>query len=269
MMFRRRALGQLEAPEQLDEAVRLATVPGWLVTIALVLAVGGAAVWATVSTVPRTVRASGVITHSSGVSRLDAVVGGQVTQVWAGANKRVYKGAPLYSLAGPDGAVQIVASPWDAYATTWLAREGQLLRPGDKVAELVRLDTPGDRLQSTVYVQANYAPLIRAGVPVQLEVGAAPAAVFGTLRGKVASVGRFPETEQSLRAYLGDNADVRRLLAGGSVIAVTVALELDPRAPSGLRWSKSGPPFGLSSQSEVTARFTVAEEHPVSWLVNR
>jgi multidrug resistance efflux pump len=268
-MYRRRALSRLDAPEQLDEAIRLATVPGWLITVALVLAVGGTAVWAAVATVPRTVDARGVITHSAGVSSLDAVVGGLVTQVWAGVDQRIYKGRPLYSLAGTSGAVQVVTAPWDAYVTSWLAREGQLLQPGMTVAELVRLDTPGDRLQARVYLRSSYAPMVTAGVPVELEADAAPAAVFGTLHGTVVSVGQFPESEDSLRAYLGDSADVHGLLAGGNVVAVTVALELDPGSASGLRWSKAGPPFGLSSQSEVTAQFTVAEEHPVNWLVRR
>src|SRR5262249_39956368 len=143
------------------------------------------------------------------------------------------------------------------------------LAPGMTVAELVRLDTPGDRLQARVYLRSAYAPMVRSGVPVELEADSAPAAVFGTLHGTVLSVGQFPETESSLRTFLGGSVDVRRLLAGGSVVAVTVALVLDAASASGLRWSKSGPPFALSSLTEVTAQFTVAREHPMSWLVHR
>jgi hypothetical protein len=46
-------------------------------------------------------------------------------------------------------------------------------------------------------------------------------------------------------------------------------LEHDADSPSGLRWSKSAPPFRLSSASRVTARFTVAEERPIDWVVSR
>lgn len=267
MMFRRRALSRLDAPEQLDEAVRLATVPGWLITAALVLVVGGAAGWASTATVPRTVDARGLVTHSAGVSSLHATVGGLVTQVWARVGQRTTKGSPMYGLTTAQGGVHLVKAPWDAYVTSWLAREGQLLQPGVTVAELVRLDTPGDRLQARVYLRSSYAPMVRSGIPVEMEADAAPAAVFGTLRGTVVAVGQFPETENSLRAFLGEAADVRRLLADGSVVAVTVSLALDPDSPSGLQWSKAGPPFRLASQSELTARFTVAEEHPVDWLV--
>ncbi|MEK8104197.1 hypothetical protein NKG94_01915 [Micromonospora sp. M12] len=59
MKFRRQALRQLEAPEQLDRAVRLTTVPNWLATTALVIVVVAAGVWSVRTVVPRTVEAAG------------------------------------------------------------------------------------------------------------------------------------------------------------------------------------------------------------------
>jgi multidrug resistance efflux pump len=265
-MYRRRALSQLEAPEQLDQAVQLVTVPGWLVTVTLLVAVAAAAGWATFATVSRTVSASGVITHSSGVSSLDATVGGEISQVWVTPDERVHKGTPLYEVVDGGGDATVVDSPWDADVATWLAREGQVLSPGDEVGQFVRLDAPGDRLAATVYLPVGDASLVHVGAPAQLEVDAAPAAVFGTLRGQVTSVGRIPQTQQSLTAFLGDTVDVRPILAAGGVVAVTVRLAPDPSTRSGLSWSKSGPPFALSSLGHVTARFTVAQEHPIDWL---
>ena len=83
MKFRRQALRQLEAPEQLDRAVRLTTVPNWLATVALVIVVVAAGVWSVRTVVPRTVEAAGVLIHSNGISALDALDSGQVTKVWA------------------------------------------------------------------------------------------------------------------------------------------------------------------------------------------
>ncbi|KPM52320.1 hypothetical protein ACG83_28395 [Frankia sp. R43] len=266
-MFRRRALRQLDAPEQLDEAIRLATVPGWLVTAVLVVAVGGAAVWATVTSVPRTVEARGVITHSAGVSSLEATAAGLVTDVWAGAATNVKKGDRLYRLTGADGSAQDVTAPWDAYVTNWQVRQGQLLQPGMAVAELVRLDTPGDGLLARVYLRSGYAPMVSVGMPVDVEVDAAPAAVFGTLRGTITAVGAQQESTETIRAFTGSSADVPSLLDGGNVIAVTVALEAD--AGSGLRFSKAQPPFALTALSMTTAEFTIAKERPVDWLVRR
>jgi len=269
MRFRRQALRELEAPEQLDEVIRVASVPTWLITSALVLAVLAAGAWAIRATVPRVVSAPGVLIHANGVSGLDATGGGQVTKVWATVDQRVAAGTPLYSIETADGGSKTVNAPWDAYVVNWLISEGQLLAPGTRVADLEQLDTPGDALEAVVFVPATSAPLLAPGTKVALAASAAPSTVFGTLAGTVLSVGAFPETSASLQAFLGSGADPTRLLGEGSVIRVTVSLQADPAAPSGLRWSKAAPPFQLNSESALTARFTVSEEHPISWLVGR
>lgn len=269
MKYRRQALRRLDAPEQLDEAVRLAGVPTWLTAVALTLAVGFAAAWSTTTEVRRVVEAAGVLIHSAGVSPLDAVEGGQVMEVWGALNHRVAKGTPLYSLRTADQRIVIVNAPWDAYVVSWMISEGQLLQPGTRIADMERLDSPDDNLQAVVYVAASSAPLLRPGNQVEVVAEAVPSTIFGKLRGTVATVGAFPETEESLRAFLGSGADVRRLLAGGSVIRVAVPLEPDPDSPTGLRWSKQSPPFQLNSVSAVTASFTVAVEHPIDWLLKR
>jgi multidrug efflux pump subunit AcrA (membrane-fusion protein) len=267
--FRGQALRQLEAPEQLDEVTRLATVPGWLATAALTVTVAAAGIWAVAGTVTRTVAAPGVLTHTTGISQLDVTEAGQVTHVWAQPNQRVTKGTPLYSLQGRSGAITLVTSPWDAFVVSWLISDGQLVGPGTRAAGMERLDAPGDALIAKVFVPAALAPRLAPGVAVDLRTASAPAAVFGSLHGVVAGVGAFPETEASLHAFLGPDFPVDPLLAGGNVIAVTVRLDADPAAPSGLRWTKAGPPFRLASLSQVSASFTAEREHPIRWLVNR
>ncbi|WFE22202.1 hypothetical protein O7621_02185 [Solwaraspora sp. WMMD937] len=269
MKFRRQALRRLEAPEQLDEVVRLATVPGWLMTVVLVIVVGTAGIWAVVTEIPRTVDANGVLIHSSGISAFDSFDSGQLIKVWSEPHQRVAKGSPLYSFRDDTGEIRVATAPWDAYVVSWLVSEGEMLNPGVHVADLERLDAPGDALQAVVYAPAATAPLLQLGTEVEILAEAVPRNVFGTLRGQVTAIGTFPETEASLRAFLGSGADLRRLLGEGSVVRVTVALATDPSAPGGLRWSKAPPPFQLTSASQVQARFTVAQENPIDWLLRR
>lgn len=269
MKFRRQALRQVEAPEQLDAVVRLATVPGWLMTAALLVVVASAGVWASVTDLPRTIDADGMLIHSNGISAYDATASGQITKVWAAPHRLMVKGTPLYSVRDQHGKVLVENAPWDAYVVSWLVSEGEIVSPGTHVADLERLDAPGDALQAVVFVAAVSAPALQPGVPVDVVTAAAPRNVFGTLSGRVTAVGAFPETEASLRAFLGTAPDVRALLAGGSVIRVTVALDTDPASASGLRWSKAPPPFQLNSTSKVTARFTVDRERPIDWLLRR
>jgi multidrug efflux pump subunit AcrA (membrane-fusion protein) len=268
-MFRKAALRQLNAPEQLDQAVRLVALPEWLLTVVLVAVVLGAAVWASIATVPQTVQGTGVLTHTNGVSQLDATASGQVMDVWVAPNQQLTAGTPLYSLQGLDGKVVTVNAPWDANVVALDVAVGQLVQPGTLVAELERIDTPGDVLEAVVFVPASAAPAVQLGMPAQLSVAAASSSTFGTLHGAVSAVGAFPETEESLHAFLGPNRNVQPFLTQGNVIRVVVRLDADPTSQSELKWSKSAPPFQLISQSQTTASFTVAWTHPIDWLLNK
>jgi hypothetical protein len=267
--FRQQALRKLEGPEQLDQVVRLASAPSWLLAGLLSVIVLTAAVWASVSTVARTVRATGVLIHSNGVSDLDATKSGGVVKVWAQPNQLITAGAPLYTLQRTEGSLETINSPWDAYVVGILVSEGQLVQPGSRIASLERVDTPGDALRAVVFVSAAAAPMLRAGFPADISAKSVPTAVFGTLSGTVASVGAFPETQESLRAFLGGGVDSSAILSHGSVIRVTVTLATVAGSSTTLRWSKTAPPFQLNSESSVTALFTVAEEHPMNWVLGR
>src|SRR4051812_10555666 len=139
MRFRRQALRQLDTPEQIDEVVRLVSVPAWLMTAALtvvVVAVGG---WGVGAPGPHTLQATGILIPSNGISPLESLDSGQLTNLWVRAHQRVDRGAPLYSRRDAKGRVGTVTAPWDGFVVTWLVSEGELLTPGRRVAEVERL----------------------------------------------------------------------------------------------------------------------------------
>lgn len=269
MRFRGRALRQLEAPEQLDEAVRLATIPGWLLTATLVLVVACAALWASLASVASTVQANGVLIDSDGISTLDATVSGQVTKVWAAPSEHVSAGSPLYTITDAAGKPTTVDTPWAAYVVSLRISAGWLLVPGTPVADLEPLDMPGEIPEAVVFLPASYAVSLSPGVPVQVSSPEVPSGLFGTLRGTVASVGSFPETAASLQAFLGSSYNVGPLLRGGAVMRVVIALATVPGSGSTLQWSRKPPPFRISSESPVAASFLLARQHPIDWLLGR
>jgi multidrug efflux pump subunit AcrA (membrane-fusion protein) len=269
MRFRRQALRHLEQPENLDRVARLTTVPSWLLTVALVVTVLAAGAWTGTATLDREVTAGGVLIHPHGVSDFDAAETGRVVKVWADRNEPVAKGTPIYSVQDDSGGIVTVPAPWDAYVVSLLIAEGQVIERGARVAELERLDAPGDALQAVLFVSAASAPMLSAGQPVHVDVAAVSTTVFGTLQGEVGTVGAFPETEDSLRAFLGSGRDVRPFLADGSVVRVVVLLHTDPESPTGLLWSKASPPFRLTSISEVDGRIVVGRDRPLDWVLGR
>jgi multidrug efflux pump subunit AcrA (membrane-fusion protein) len=267
--FRREALRALESPEKLDEAVRLTSVPSWLATVAALLVVVAAGVWATREAPSRPVDAPGVLAQSASVTVLDATVRGQVVKLWARPNQRLRTGDKLYTVRLYTGAVRTVLSPSAANLLAYLVAEGEVVGPGSDMARLERLASASTPVHATVYVPAASVGMIRPGMPAQVAVESAPDDVFGTVPGAVASIGKAPETPDSLRGFLGPGADPGRLLGAGSVIAVTLTLSGDADSPTGLRWSKTSPSYRLNPRSAVTARFQVRGDRLIDTLAAR
>jgi hypothetical protein len=265
--FRRAALRHLEAPEKLDEVVRLASAPAWLIGAALVVIVAVAAIWAGTGIVSTTLGAPGVLIHANGVSTLDATTSGQVVRWWVSPDNLATKGAPLYSVQSPGGQVRTVAAPWDAYVVSVIVTNGQLVEPGTPIATLEQVTGASDPLEAVVFVPAAAAPTIPLGARVTLTAPAAPSAVFGTLQGTVASVSNFPETTDSLQAFLGQGASTQSFLASGSAIRVVIRLATVPGSSTKLVWSKASPGFTLNSESSVQASFVTSRQHPINWLL--
>ena len=247
--FRRAALRHLDAPEKLDQVVRLATAPAWLMGAALVVIVAVAGIWAGIGTVATTMGAPGVLIHANGVSTLDATTSGQLVRWWVSPDALATKGAPLYSVQAADGQVQTVSAPWDAYVVSVIVTNGQYVQPGTAIATLEQVTGAKDPLEAVVFVPAADAPAIPPGKEVTLDAAAVPSAVYGTLHGTVASVGNFPETSGSLQAFLGQDANVGSYLAAGSVTRVVIKLATVPGAQQKLVWSKAAPGFTLNSES--------------------
>jgi hypothetical protein len=268
MRFRRQALRYLEAPEQLDQVVRLASPRRWLLGIALASVVAAGAGWAIVGRVAQTWDAPGVLIHAEGISRLDATQSGVVERLLTSAGAAVRAGTPLYSVRADDGRLTTVTSPWTADVVNLLVAPGNYIAPGSHIGTFEPVTGPGDQLLAAVFVPETSVPMLHVGEAVTVNVPAAPTAAFGHLSGSVASIGSSPETSGSLQQFLGDSVDTATFLARGPVIRVIVRLAVTGGSPSALRWSKASPPGQLPPVSPVNASFTVSDEHPISWLVS-
>lgn len=267
MRYRRQALRYLEAPEQLDQVVRLASPRRWLVGLALLAIVVAAGGWAVLGTVVQTVRIPGVLIHSQGISRLDATKTGDIVTLWTAPDARVAVGSPLYTLRADDGTLTTVTSPWDAFVVSIVVAPGNYVRSGTPIATFETMTGPSEQLVAAVFVPETYSAIVDVGKRVTLDVVEAPAATFGHLSGTVRSVSAFPETTGSLRQFLGDSVDTTSFLDRGPVTRVIVALDVARDDPGTLRWSKATPPFRLGSESSVNALFIISNERPISWLV--
>jgi multidrug efflux pump subunit AcrA (membrane-fusion protein) len=101
MEFRRKALENLRAPDDLDSPVRLARPRAWAVLAVLAMLITAGTVWAVAGTLDRKVAAPGLLTHPLGVSRVQSPQGGLVSDIFVSSANMVPKGTPVLSVVTP------------------------------------------------------------------------------------------------------------------------------------------------------------------------
>src|SRR5690348_12890986 len=106
MQFRFKALQKQREPDELDTVILLARPRAWIAAFVVLIVVAGAAVWAFLGQIPRTLTADGMLTHPLGVSQLQTMYTGQVSQVSVKPGDRVTKGEVVLSVTDPSGRGQ-------------------------------------------------------------------------------------------------------------------------------------------------------------------
>ncbi len=135
-------------------------------------------------------------------------------------------------------------------------------------AAIVRIETGRRRLDAILYVPASTGKEIKPGMKVELTPATVKREEWGSMLGRVRSVGEFAATPGGLMAILDNQDLVKTFLAAGPQLSVTVELDTDPQAPSGFRWtSKRGPDIKVTPGTLATAQLIVREQPPITLVV--
>jgi multidrug efflux pump subunit AcrA (membrane-fusion protein) len=270
MNFRFKAMQAMREPDQLDMPTMLARPRGWVATFVVLVVTLGAVVWAIVGRLPRTVAATGLLTHPRGVAQVQSLYAGQVRDVRVSAGGHVAANEVVAEVADAHGADRPVRSPFAGQVVSLDASAGQVIGVGASVLTVERTDGPNDRLVAMLFVPADQATGIRPGGAVDLSVSSAPAARFGVLRGRVASVGGVPMTSVELSGLLGGTLAVDTYVPGSAPKLVIVDLEKHAGTPSGYEWSTTrGFPGPLQSQVKVSGTVNLGSQSPMSYVLGR
>jgi HlyD family secretion protein len=91
---------------------------------------------------------------------------------------------------------------------------------------------------------------------------------YGSIVGRVLSVGAAPSTAAGMMAVLDNRELVTSLTQAGPQLAVGVELEPDTSAASGYRWSSGrGPAITIGSGTLATGEFVVRREPPIALVI--
>ncbi|MFI8002919.1 HlyD family efflux transporter periplasmic adaptor subunit [Streptomyces sp. NPDC086010] len=267
MQFRQQALSKAQSPEQLDLPVRFARPQGLLVLCVTVAVMGAACLWAVTGSVASTVEAPGILTHARGSYVLQSPVAGQITEVLADEGAGLPAGAPLLKIRTQEGE-KVVRTIGAGRLTSVTATIGAVVATGADVASVERIEGPDDPLVVLLYVSGGSAASVPVGAKVDLSVQSVPAQRYGVLRGKVAAVGRAPQTRQQITRFLGDAQLGAQFSRHGRPLAVLVRIERSGSTESGYRWSSAeGPPYAIGSMTLATGSVRLADQRPIDWLL--
>lgn len=267
MEFRKQALAKIQLPRSLDSPVQLARSRSLVALAVVSVLILTGVVWACTGSIDRVVSAPGLLTHAEGSIYLQSTYQGQITGVFADTGATFPVNAPLFTVQDGDRQYTI-RSTTGGRVISLLGKVGQVINRGTQLAVIERIQQENDPLTAMVYLPSGSAGVVRVGNEVDLSVDSAPASKFGVLRGTVQSIGQFPETEQQIANFLGDDQLAKRFSDGEQPIGVLVRLTPGHTA-SGFAWSNhSGPPFPIDSRSSVSAAIHVQPIKPIDWVTS-
>jgi hypothetical protein len=267
MRFREEALARSQTQEALDLPVKLTSPRGWIVLVTLAAVVLGGGTWAFGGSLPRAIDARGQLTSRQGIFAIKTVAAGQVVEVFVKRGSSVKKNAPVAVVT--DGrSRRLVRSPAKGRIFS-LTQVGEVVQVASTLAVAERVDAAANWLVAVLYLPATQGAGVAPGDTVDLTVDSAPVAVFGVLRGRVASVDQLVSSRTDVADFLGD-AGLAQALAAGPARRIVVELVASTQTASGYEWStKAGPPFRLGSWTGVVGAIAQPPLRPAQWVFPR
>lgn len=252
MRFRTKALAKRRQAEDLDRLPEIAKPRGWLAAVALSLLVLGILVSLFTASIPYRVSGSGVLASEAGVAEVQSLTAGEVVRVFVEVGDVVQSSTPVAELRAADGTTTEIHAGQSGEVLVVRTGPGRVVTPGSAIVTLARGE--GSRpTRAYLFLDEAEAAGVAPGMEVDVAVGAAPSARYGSVRGVVASVGQRPVSFEELDVLLANRALVEEFAGGGPAILVTVDL-LAADTPTGLAWTGGdGPDFALQPGGLVDA----------------
>ena len=150
-----------------------------------------------------------------------------------------------------------------------LISPGQVLDSGTRLAN-INLGKPSDELVSITYHSVADGKKIQSEMAMQITPQTVKRERFGGIVGTVTQVSAFPIAKEAAINTVGNAEVVEGLVANNQegLIQVVATLEPDEQTYSGYEWSSSaGPKLKISSGTTTTARVTVEERAPITFVL--
>ena len=207
VLFRAKALEQLDVADELDNQLPLVSRRSWLLLVGVALLVAALFLWASLTPSVTSIAAAGRITAAPGATPVVTPVGGVMAAELVTVGTVVQPGQTVSTLLVADGETPIKAvgggTVWQVLATT-----GEAVSAG---ATVITLLPPGSETSALLAVPETQAFAIRPGMTVDVIAG-------GQVRGEVTALSApLPAVDAGQRTGLA-------LSPAENYVLVTVAM---------------------------------------------
>ena len=187
-LFRKVSLERLSSPEQIDQLMKIRSPSGWLVVLAALVLLGMGCLWLVLGKIPVTVPCGGTVMPVSGLAEVQVERIMAVEHVYVRLGDLVSEGEVLAEGSYP------VKAPCGGTITDVYVREGAVVMPGDT---LVRIEpvtgNDASSLCAVLFISVDDGVRLRGGEEAFISPAGISLDRYGYIRGRVASVGRYPE----------------------------------------------------------------------------
>jgi HlyD family secretion protein len=143
--------------------------------------------------------------------------------------------------------------------------------PGGTVGQntpILSIQPDLESLEVLIYLPSLQAKDAKIGMEVQISPSTVRREEFGYMRGSITYVASYPATPAALMRNFQNEALVTSLTSAGPVTELRVALERDPAAVSGFRWSSpNSPPVKISSGTLCDAEVVTQRQKPITLVI--
>ncbi|MFM8321266.1 MAG: HlyD family efflux transporter periplasmic adaptor subunit [Chloroflexota bacterium] len=222
LTFRPQALAKLTSPEQLDQLIRVTTLPGWLALAGLACLLAPLLAWGVWGSLETRLAAQGVLLPVGGLCLVSAPQDGLVDQAHTWLGEQIEPGQMVMTLrSAQTGALQEVVSRCGGVVMDLPVQAGQPVEHGQ---ELLMVEPAGPVLEAVVYVPLEQAYSLAPGMAARFAPAGTQAAGNGYLLGEVRWVGQYPVDPQALGQSLGSQSLAQVFLQSGPLVEVHINL---------------------------------------------
>lgn len=160
-----------------------------------------------------------------------------------------------------------IRSPVDGTVSEITTQPNTTVAAGMKLV-VMESNTSEKRMVVHAYLPIDQGKRVVIGMPALISPTSVDEQIYGSIKGQVRKASMLPVSRESLLAVLGDETLVNTMMAAGAPMSIEIALDADPDAKDGLRWtSAASPPTAITPGTTAAARIVVDRVAPLSLVL--